>query len=111
MRRAASRLSLPCLLLVCATSFAATETVYVTDQLSIDLHSRPDHNAPVIQLLPSATTLTVLQRKAQLARMRTVDGEEDWVGQAYLQATKPSAVFRTQLESTNEALSIVRFSA
>ena len=104
-RRAASRLSLACLLLVCTTSFADAETLYITDQLSIGLHSGPAPSAPVIQLLASATTLTVLQRKAQLTRVRTVDGEEGWVDQAYLQVTKPSAVLRTQLESTNEALS------
>lgn len=90
--------TLSVLLLLTATA-GAQETAYVTDMLQLGLHRAEDTSDSPFRNLASGTALTVLERVASYARVRTADGEEGWVRSAFLVNEKPALLRVTEAEA------------
>ncbi|MDZ7751554.1 MAG: TIGR04211 family SH3 domain-containing protein [Gammaproteobacteria bacterium] len=78
---------------------AAAETLYITDNLRLGLHESRERTSAIIQLLPSATELEVLERDGGFVRVRAPDGAEGWVDAAYLTADLPARLEVAELQS------------
>jgi len=91
--------TLSVLLLLTATA-DAQETAYVTDMLQLGMHRAEDTSDSPFRNLASGTALTVLERVASYARVRTADGEEGWVRSAFLVSEKPALLRVTEVEAT-----------
>jgi SH3 domain protein len=83
---------------------AAQETAYVTDILQLGLHRAEDTSDSAFANLVSGTQLTVLEREANYARVRTADGQEGWVRTAYLVGDEPARFRVATLEAELERL-------
>ena len=95
MRR---RLLWPVLLMSCAAG-ASAETAYVTDMLRLGLHRAEDTSDSAFRTLVSGAQLEILERRANYARVRTMDGEVGWVRSAYLVADKPAQLRLGEIEA------------
>ncbi len=78
---------------------AGAETLFITDRLKLGLHESRERTSAVIELLPSATELEVLERDGSFVRVRTPDGTEGWVDAAYLTADLPARLEVAELQS------------
>jgi SH3 domain protein len=78
---------------------AETETVYVTDSLRLGLHAAADTSDRPFDNLISGTTLEVLERNSNYARVRLADGREGWVKAAFIVTEKPAAARVLDLEA------------
>ena len=78
-------------------------TKYVTDQITLGLHVKPDNNAGTIGLVKSGDRVTVLQSLGEnsFARVRTADGSTGWVVARDL-SDQPAA--RDQLDAMQKKL-------
>lgn len=91
------------LLFLGLASRAFAEPAWVSDQFEIMLRSGPSTSNAIERMLPSGTTLEVLERDAETgyARVRTQAGTEGWVLSRYLM-NEPSA--REQLAALTSRL-------
>ena len=92
------RLLWPVLLMSCAAGVSA-ETAYVTDMLRLGLHRAEDTSDSAFRTLVSGAQLEILERRANYARVRTMDGEVGWVRSAYLVADKPAQLRLGEIEA------------
>ena len=79
---------------------ASAETVYVTDSLRLGLHAAPDTSDRPFENLVSGTSVEVLERNPNYARVRLEDGREGWVKATFLVAEKPAAARVLELEAS-----------
>ena len=92
------RLLWPVLLMSCAAG-ASAETAYVTDMLRLGLHRAEDTSDSAFRTLVSGAQLEILERRADYARVRTMDGEVGWVRSAYLVADRPARLRLGEIEA------------
>lgn len=86
--------ALPWLLLwlLAALAGAATaDTVYVTDRLRVGLHEDKTLESAIVDTIPTATPLEVLERSGAFTRVRTPEGTTGWVDAAYLTPEAPAS--------------------
>ena len=69
---------------VLGASFANAETFYITDKISIEVHSEPFANGEQIKSLPTGTVVEVLSRNEGYSQVRTQDNLQGWVESKYL---------------------------
>ena len=83
------------------TSIAAAEarTLYVSDQLEINMRSGKGTGYKIIKIIKSGTPLTILKEESGYARARTPQGVEGWVLSRFLIDTP---VARTQLAKAQQ---------
>lgn len=88
-----------CLVLGAWAAGAAAETVYVTDSLRLGLHAASDTSDRPFENLVSGTSVEVLERNPNYARVRLADGREGWVKATFLVSEKPAAARVLELEA------------
>ncbi len=88
---------------VLASTAAPAETAWVSDQFEVMLRTGPSTSNAIERMLPSGTSLEVLERDAETgySRVRTSAGIEGWVLTRYLM-NEPSA--REQLQTLTRRL-------
>jgi len=86
------------------TTIAHAETVYVIDELKIGLHEDSTIDSPIIKLVPSGTSLSVIERDNDLIHVQEAGGTKGWINSKYVVADKPGKSRITELEKNNEAL-------
>ena len=91
-------------LLLAGAGPARAETLFVTDTLSIGLHSEADIDSPITGLVPGGTALTVLARNGELAEVRAANGPSGWIDGRYLVAEKPARARARELEIETQRL-------
>jgi len=83
---------------------ADAETVYVTDVLQLGIHRAQNTSDRPFENVVSGTSLAVLERVPNYARVRTPDGQEGWVRSAFLVADKPAKTRVAELEAELDAV-------
>ncbi len=86
------------------TAIAHAETVYVIDELKIGLHEDRTIDSPIIKLVPSGTSLSVIERDNDLIHVQEAGGAKGWINSKYIVVEKPGKSRITELEKDNEAL-------
>jgi Bacterial SH3 domain len=86
----APRLPAP-LLLLCALAAPAAraETLYVVEQLVVNVNSAPDASAERIATVKSGDRLEVIERVRDEVHIRLAGGKDGWVRASYLSADEP----------------------
>ncbi|WP_455209498.1 TIGR04211 family SH3 domain-containing protein [Kaarinaea lacus] len=79
------------------SAMALAESVYITDKISIDVHSEQFSHGELIKSLPSGTIVEVLSRDQGFTHIRTQDDVEGWVESKYLTNEKPTQIEYLQL--------------
>ncbi len=76
-------------LITALTSLAASaaETMYVSDELFINMRSGKGNGFKIIKIIKSGTPLTVLEKDSGYTRARTPQGVEGWVLSRFLSKT------------------------
>ena len=82
-----------------AATPAAADTAWVIDQLQVGVHEGPERDSPVLALIPSATTLEVLEQRPGRVRVRTPAGLEGWVDADFVTAEMPAELVVAELEA------------
>jgi SH3 domain protein len=82
-----------------ACAAASAETAYVTGNLRLGLHAASDTSDRPFESLLSGTSMEVLERNTNYARVRLTDGREGWVKAMYLETEKPAAARVLELEA------------
>lgn len=85
-------------------SAATAETVYVTDQLRLNVYEKPNSQGTQLKTVQSGTALTVLEREPGFAKVRTPDGVTGWVKSAYLVIDKPAALIVSSTQAQMEKM-------
>lgn len=91
-------------LLGCAAPPGLTETVYVTDQLILNLHAGNHAGSRKLGTVRSDAALEVLQRGTHFTKVRTADGTVGWARSAYLVSTEPARLRLDNLAQQNQRL-------
>lgn len=78
---------------------AWAEVVYVNDFLRLGVRPSPDPAEASIAVVTTGDALTVLGREGDYIQIRTEDGTEGWVSQAYVSEEPPA---RLKLEQLRE---------
>jgi SH3 domain protein len=86
------------------TTIAHAETVYVIDELKIGLHEDRTIDSPIIKIVPSGTSLSVIERDNDLIHVQEAGGSKGWINSKYVVEEKPGKSRITELEKNNEAL-------
>jgi len=91
------------ILLAISCTANAEPTRYITDQLEITLRSGQSTKHQIVRMLPSGTTVEVLEagEEGKYTRVRTEQGTEGWVLTRYLDE---QASARQRLKNTNTRL-------
>jgi len=77
---------------------AAARTVFVTDQLSVNLRAAASGNADSVKLLNSNTPLEVLGEEGEFLKVRLTDGTEGFFPTRYTSTDEPRPRVITRLE-------------
>lgn len=80
-------------------STAYAQTLYVSDQLEINMRSGKGTGYKITKIIKSGTPLTILKQDSGYARARTPQGVEGWVLSRFLSDTP---VARTQLDQAQQ---------
>ncbi len=91
-------------LLALAPLVAVAETVYVTDNLRLGLHTAPDTSDRAFRYLDSGQAMEILSRDRNYANVRLPDNIEGWVKTAYLVEEKPAKLIVAEITAEREAL-------
>ncbi len=95
MSRRALALSLAALLaLAAALATAHAETLYVVEQVVVNVNSAPDASGERIATVKSGEGVELLERQGEQVHVRLVGGRDGWIRAGYLSAAAP---LRTQL--------------
>ena len=81
---------------LCSTASLAN-SAYITDKISVDIRSDKSVKGERIKSLPSGTSVDVLARENNYAKVRTRDNVEGWVEAKYLTNEKPTQIEYLQL--------------
>jgi len=85
-------------------AIAFAETVYVTDQLQLEMYLTPDLSGAPVRKLRSGDTLELLERSGRYANVRAEDGQAGWVKSLYLVDIEPARTRVNKLEKSNKGL-------
>jgi SH3 domain protein len=85
----ALRIALVALLFVITLTASASGSLFVTDQLEVDLRAGPTLAYRITRMLPSGTPLERLEEREGWSRVRTPGGEEGWILSRYLTSEAP----------------------
>ena len=65
------------------------ETVYITDSLLVGLHEEKSIDSPILKVLPTGTTLEVIERDDDFIHVRDPKGVSGWISNSYLISNNP----------------------
>tara|TARA_R110000782_G_scaffold49668_14_gene108075 strand:+ start:723 stop:1445 length:723 start_codon:yes stop_codon:yes gene_type:complete len=80
------------------------ETVYVIDELKIGLHKDRTIDSPIIKLVPSGASLSIIKRDNDLLQVQEAGGTKGWINSKYVVVEKPGKSRIIELEKQNENL-------
>lgn len=83
---------------------AAAQTVYVTESFEITLRAGPGVDRRIVQLIPSARELELLERGDEWSRVRTPGGSEGWVLNRYITTSQPCSMVLERVTQDNDLL-------
>jgi hypothetical protein len=72
-----------------AASAARAETLYVIEQLVVNVNSAPDASGERIATIKSGDAVEVLDRQGEQIRVHLANGTEGWIRKSYLSADEP----------------------
>jgi SH3 domain protein len=104
LRRALRRAVCTAMIAALCSTVALAETIYVTDELQLDLYLLPDLSGAPIRKLRSGDRMELIERDGRYSNVRTEDGQAGWVKSLYLVSTEPARTRVNQLEKSNEGL-------
>ena len=84
--------------LALACAVARAETLYVVDRIEIGVHETTELDSVILEVVPTGTPLTVLERSGEFVQVRTPDGNEGWVDESYLVSSEPARQSVTELQ-------------
>jgi hypothetical protein len=87
-----------------AASTSRAETLYVVEQLVVNVNSAPDSTGERIATIKSGDALEVLDRQADQVHVRLANGTEGFVRKSYLSADEPLHVKLAQRTAEAEKL-------
>lgn len=85
--------------MVLGSKVASAETFYITDKISIDVHSKPFAKGDLIKSLPTGAIVEVLSKEKGYTRIRSQDDTEGWVESKFLSNEKPTQIDYLQLSA------------
>ncbi len=83
---------------------AMAEVVYVIDHLRLGVRANPDPAESPVAVVTTGDELTVLGREGDYIRIRTGDGTEGWVSNAYVSDEQPAVLKLQQLRKENSRI-------
>lgn len=75
-----------------------SDPLYVTDEFRVDMRTGPSLQHRITNMLPSGTSLEVLDESSDWFLIRTFDGREGWIMKQYVMQRKPREMMVRQLE-------------
>lgn len=87
------------ILIGCSTSAAWAETLYVVDILRVGVRAEAVGQGAPIQVVSTGAVLEVLERSGDFIKVRTVEGNDGWISQAYLDKRPPARMRIKGVES------------
>jgi hypothetical protein len=72
-----------------AASAARAETLYVIEQLVVNVNSAPDASGERIATIKSGDAVEVLDRQGEQIHVHLANGTEGWIRKSYLSADEP----------------------
>jgi len=85
------------LTIVLCSTVSLANSAYITDKISVNIHSDKSAQSERIKSLPSGTVVDVLARENNYAKVRTRDKVVGWVDAKYLTNEKPTQIEYLQL--------------
>jgi len=82
---------------------ATAETLYITDKISIDVHSKPFSKGDLVKSLPTGTIVEALSKEKGYTQIRSQDDTEGWVESKFLSNEKPTQIDYLQLSAKYKA--------
>ncbi len=82
-----------------APTIAGGETMYVIDRLLVGVHEDKTRDSAVVKVVPTATSLEVMEKDKDLVKVRTPEGTEGWVDAKYLTDEMPAQLIVEELEA------------
>jgi len=92
------------LALLLSVGTAAAETVYISDVLRVGVRTLPNSSETPIAVVTSGTELQVLERQDGYMRVRTPDGVEGWIADAYATSEVPAKMQLARVQKERDAL-------
>ena len=80
-----------------AATTAAAEQAYITDKVSIDVHSLQNEEGLVVTSLMSGTPVEILITDGKYTQIKTPDNKTGWLNSKFLSSEKPAAEEYVQL--------------
>jgi len=80
------------------------ETLYVIDQLVVNVNSAPDASGARVATIKSGESVEVLERQGDQVHVRLPNGTEGWVRKSYLSPEEPVQHRLTERTAENEKL-------
>ncbi|HKJ87368.1 MAG TPA: TIGR04211 family SH3 domain-containing protein [Gammaproteobacteria bacterium] len=95
---------LPLLLILALPLQAWAEAVYVRDMLRVGVRAEPDSNESPMAIVTTGSKLEVLDRRGGYVKIRTDEGVEGWVNDAYTSPEVPARIRIKEVKARNQAL-------
>lgn len=95
---------IPLFLILLLPLQAWAESVYVRDMLRVGVRSEPDSSESPLAIVTTGSKLEVLDRRDGYVKIRTDDGVEGWVNDAYTSPEVPARIRLKEVEARNEDL-------
>jgi hypothetical protein len=95
------RLAAPAALVaaLAAISVARADTLYVIEQLVVNVNSAPDASGERIATVKSGEKLEVIERQGEQVHVKLANGHDGWIRAGYLTADEPLRARLTQREA------------
>lgn len=88
------------------------DSLYVTDRILLGVHKSASNDSPLLQSVPSGTSLEVLAEDNNFKKVRLPDGTQGWVDAAFLVSEQPAPaqydILLAQHKQTQNALLAVQ---
>ncbi len=81
--------TLSLLLVLAAAPAAHAETLYVIEQLVVNVNSAPDASSERVATIKSGEGVEVLEKQGEQVHIRLANGTQGWVRKSYLSADEP----------------------
>lgn len=78
------------LVFISGISHVQAENMYITDRVLLGVHADPSEESPLIDSVPSGTSVEVLETKQSFKRVRLPNGKTGWASSSYLMNEKPA---------------------
>jgi len=91
-------------LLLASSSYAYSETLYVSDVREITLRTGQGLDHKILEMLKSGRAVEILETGKDWTKIRLATGREGWVLSRYLTSKPPAGLVLKKLQSEHEAL-------